>query len=541
MVDRNTLDSFINALVLREPLSSVLFINNSTFELFSIPSKQNWKSVNTPDEIGINEKFDLIIADLPLGMGMVDWEINSRSIKVPRNWGMVLASIEHLNPDGTYIALSEPLGLSSQKNKKVKHQLEALGFFANAVFKCPDAILSPQASITPVLMALTRKKSEQLFVAELLSADQAKVVVENYLISKDGENLSDGMLIEPDSFLGFNRIKIGLQIAKLETEYKTYEGYQLSDLAIEINHVRSGGAFIELENSIYVPKIGNSTVVDKLSAAKLKHHNYFQVVLGNKCINEYVAAYFRSTLGRLVLGSLVTDSVIPHLNKRDLESAQVALPNIEIQKSIVTALHKLQNLQNAIVEFDSELALNPTSSDSILHQLDNMTEVIGGLSDADKVRGIVREGESKQTEFKETLCLDIRKGTKEKHIETSALKTVVAFMNTDGGTLLVGVDDKGVVKGIEEEIGKFFKSKGLDGFLLHWKNLIKCRIGEEFYPYIDYKAVKVEGKTVLMVMCKQTNSPCYLDKNDFYVRTNPATDKLEGPKLVSYVQTHFSE
>jgi len=33
--------------------------------------------------------------------------------------------------------------------------------------------------------------------------------------------------------------------------------------------------------------------------------------------------------------------------------------------------------------------------------------------------------------------------------------------------------------------------------------------------------------------------PCYLDGVDFYVRTNPATDKLVGPKLVEYVKQRF--
>jgi hypothetical protein len=47
-------------------------------------------------------------------------------------------------------------------------------------------------------------------------------------------------------------------------------------------------------------------------------------------------------------------------------------------------------------------------------------------------------------------------------------------------------------------------------------------------------------KHVLIVECQQSKKPIYFEGRDFYVRTNPATDKLEGPKLVDYIQNHFS-
>jgi hypothetical protein len=59
------------------------------------------------------------------------------------------------------------------------------------------------------------------------------------------------------------------------------------------------------------------------------------------------------------------------------------------------------------------------------------------------------------------------------------------------------------------------------------------------HPYISYEIVSVNGINIFYVACKQSTEPCYLNGQDFYVRTNPATDKLEGPKLVSYVQNHF--
>jgi len=164
-------------------------------------------------------------------------------------------------------------------------------------------------------------------------------------------------------------------------------------------------------------------------------------------------------------------------------------------------------------------------------------EQLNLLSDADRILSLIRKGESKTLEFKETLLLDVKKKTKEKYIEKSVLKTIVGFLNTDGGTLLVGVSDDGVIRGLQDEISRFHKNP--DKFLLHFKNLIKTQIGEEFYPDINYRNVDISGKSVLLVECNATNRPCWLNRKEFYVRINPATDLLEGPKLVEYISRRF--
>jgi len=50
--------------------------------------------------------------------------------------------------------------------------------------------------------------------------------------------------------------------------------------------------------------------------------------------------------------------------------------------------------------------------------------------------GLIRKGESETLEFKESFGRE-------------AIETVCAFANTKGGVLLVGVDDKGAIKGIQ--------------------------------------------------------------------------------------------
>jgi len=48
---------------------------------------------------------------------------------------------------------------------------------------------------------------------------------------------------------------------------------------------------------------------------------------------------------------------------------------------------------------------------------------------------------------------------------------------------------------------------------------------------IIHVSLKIENKTKLAVEYKASLEPCYLDNNDFYVRTNPSSDKLDSGGL----------
>lgn len=239
-----------------------------------------------------------------------------------------------------------------------------------------------------------------------------------------------------------------------------------------------------------------------------------------------------------MIKSLESGIISSHVSERNLKRASIALPSLEEQEKIAVTQRRLLDLKNAIDDFENELALNPKTSSSILTQLDNVLDVMGKLTDVDEVHNLIRQGESKYIEFKETLSFDLKDKQKNKNLELSALKTVVAFLNTEGGTLLIGVADNGQISGIDIDISKLHKNNN-DKFLRHFKSLLKDKIGAEFYPFIDYELIDINHKNILRVKCKQSNDPCFLDSKEFYVRTNPATDKLQGPKLVEYIKNRF--
>ncbi|MEW6713085.1 MAG: ATP-binding protein, partial [Candidatus Riflebacteria bacterium] len=102
---------------------------------------------------------------------------------------------------------------------------------------------------------------------------------------------------------------------------------------------------------------------------------------------------------------------------------------------------------------------------------------------------IIAAGENEKVEFKSTLRWNMIADKADKAIENSALKTIVAFLNTEGGTLFVGVKDDGTILGIEKD--QFLNE---DKYLLHFANLINDRIGKHYIEHIEWGLREVQGK-----------------------------------------------
>ncbi|MDB4777828.1 N-6 DNA methylase [bacterium] len=345
--------------------------------------------------------------------------------------------------------------------------------------------------------------------------------------------------IQANSFnLNIARYADSSPLAGLLNQFdESFEKRTIKDLSDEINSISKGKDFEDKPNTIYISRIGRK-VTDCLEELEGKHDRYFQVVLKNNALNAYVSQFLGTSVGQHSLSLLVAGTTIQSLSKSELPECTIALPDLDTQQNIIETHGKLSSLKQAIDGIDREFSLNPKGLNEFRKQLDSMLEVVGELSEADRIRSIIRDDESRTVEFKETFSHDVRKGSKEKYIEESSLKTIVAFLNTDGGALLIGVADSKKVTGLDFEIKKYHKNSQ-DNFLLHVKNAMLKRIGAAYNPLIRYDLVEVDGLKVLVVECKPSASPCFMDKKIFYVRTNPATDKLEGTDQYEYIKAHF--
>jgi predicted HTH transcriptional regulator len=106
-------------------------------------------------------------------------------------------------------------------------------------------------------------------------------------------------------------------------------------------------------------------------------------------------------------------------------------------------------------------------------------------------------------------------------------------MNSDGGILLLGVNDQGEITGIEAD-----EFDNEDRCRLHCKNLINNHIGPEFSRFIHLKIHHLQGKTLVVIECERVRRPVFLTvgKNeDFFVRSGPSSIKLTMSQMVDYL------
>lgn len=535
-INKEIITSFSNAFIEMSGAKACLQINHSEHKLFNNLTCQKLDATHYKTEVlPTTGHWDIIFGDFPFGMPPAS--LPDANPRLSYSTNAILSMLKHLNEGGYAIFTAEPNALQHNA-KSIRHHIEHYGCEVAAIFATPDTLLKHYTSIKVPLIVLKKGNVGKEFIAEIDSALQAERLVQSFFDKTEGQNLLAGVWVEKNSFEGFYRWKIQQQIHALQTEYKNFNKLSVTDIADAVNICKLNEEFVETENSIYIPKLGTTSVVSDINQVKIKHQNVIQVVCKKALVDAvYLAYFFKSTLGRLITDSLRSQSFIPSISKGDILRAEIAIPPLEIQREIVTSISKLNYIKDKISQFEENLALNPISSQNELNQIDSILEAVGELANPDKIKSLIRAGESKLVEFKQTFSLDIERQLKEPRIEDSAIKTIAAFLNSDGGTLLVGVHDSGEITGNEVEIEKFFKST--DKFLLHVKNRIKTRIGEQFYPFINQHLVTVEGKLVLMVECDPSPDEVFVDEKDFYVRTNPATDKLEGRKLSDYIKHRF--
>ena len=128
-------------------------------------------------------------------------------------------------------------------------------------------------------------------------------------------------------------------------------------------------------------------------------------------------------------------------------------------------------------------------------------------------------------------------GEKDKTMELMVLKTIAAFINSDGGTLVIGVADDGASVGIEAD---GFPNE--DKMHLHLANLVRDRIGAEHALYVHPRFDDREDVRVLTVECLKGRSPVFVKDGQterFYVRNGPATIELSASKQQQFVKARF--
>jgi len=282
-------------------------------------------------------------------------------------------------------------------------------------------------------------------------------------------------------------------------------------------------------------------------------------VVNNSCAiiragqkSDYIVSYLRSARGANDFlekaGKVTGGAFIPRVSTKDLAAIEIPILPIEklarlgdaqIEKA---STKQLLELQRELESKNAEIQQLRAQNEGVVQFYEDRLRAVKEQLETDSLVTRIKHGETATLEFKSSLRFNVRGNKMDREIENSVLKTIVAFCNTKGGELLIGVADDKTIVGIEHD---GFAND--DKFQLHLRNLLMDRIVPSVAEFVEFDMVIVEGRTICHVICKPSRKQeIWLkhDKNEpevFFVRIGPSSTELPPRKALAYIREHFEQ
>lgn len=157
-------------------------------------------------------------------------------------------------------------------------------------------------------------------------------------------------------------------------------------------------------------------------------------------------------------------------------------------------------------------------------------------------RSLIADGESDRVEFKETARWNIREGKKDARMEHVVAKTVAAFLNADGGTLLIGVTDQGETVGLQRDFSTL-REPDADRFELWLRDMLQTSLGKNAAALPVIRFDTVDGEQVCAVHCPRSPEPVFLKQGstqELWVRVGNSSRSFGVDEAVTYVRRRFT-
>ncbi|MBI1267142.1 MAG: cyclic nucleotide-binding domain-containing protein [Cryomorphaceae bacterium] len=144
------------------------------------------------------------------------------------------------------------------------------------------------------------------------------------------------------------------------------------------------------------------------------------------------------------------------------------------------------------------------------------------------IETLLKQGENEFTEFKEGA------------LNPNILKAVAAFLNTKGGTLLLGVADDSSLLGIPES-----DNSAADKFDQDFQNLVREKLGAEAMSYVHFSHQLYRDKMIYRVDCEASYKPIYLNAGKgvsgevFIIRSGATNQQLSIADAMQYIVNRF--
>lgn len=159
------------------------------------------------------------------------------------------------------------------------------------------------------------------------------------------------------------------------------------------------------------------------------------------------------------------------------------------------------------------------------------------------VKILIAQGEGSLVEFKSSFRWDVKQLKINRALEFSVLKTIAGFMNSKGGTLLIGVEDNGNILGLNNDY-QILKKENRDGFEQAVITAVSVNLGTDLCQNIQVVFHSIDGVDICRLIVMQSSRPVYVRHSDnlkFYSRTGCSTRAMNIEEAVQFIATRWPE
>ena len=159
---------------------------------------------------------------------------------------------------------------------------------------------------------------------------------------------------------------------------------------------------------------------------------------------------------------------------------------------------------------------------------------------------LIAVGESQTVEYKSTARWNLHTEQADKKLEHVITKTVCGFLNAEGGTLLIGVDDDGQALGLQDDMATLGSKASPDGYELFLRQRLDNDLSIPTASVVKIRFERVHGADVCLVSAAASGKPVFARPRDagpapteFWVRVGNATKQLHGDDMPEYQSAHW--
>jgi hypothetical protein len=161
---------------------------------------------------------------------------------------------------------------------------------------------------------------------------------------------------------------------------------------------------------------------------------------------------------------------------------------------------------------------------------------------------LMANGEGQTVEFKSSARWNLHTAQADPKLEHVVVKTVCGFLNAEGGTLFLGVDDAGTSLGIGRDLTTLGSKADVDSYELFIRQLLETGLSVSTAATVRILFEPIDGDHICLVRTSASGKPVFTKPakgqggpalSEFWVRIGNQTRQLHGDDMVQYQTDHW--